>query len=35
MSINVKTIDYKERILGVGEVFGIEETLLKDVERCS
>ena len=34
MHINVKTIEYKQRSVGSGQVFGIEEVLLKDVERC-
>lgn len=34
MQINIKTIEYKVGEIGPGQVFGLEEVLLKDVERC-
>jgi CRP-like cAMP-binding protein len=34
MQINIKIIEFKAKELGVGQVFGLEEVLLKDVERC-
>jgi hypothetical protein len=34
MQINIKIIEFKAKELGIGQVFGLEEVLLKDVERC-
>ncbi len=34
MQINIKTIEYKVREVMAGQIFGAEEVLLKDVDRC-
>jgi CRP-like cAMP-binding protein len=34
MIINIKTLDYKVKELKAGELVGIEEFLLQDVQRC-
>lgn len=34
MQINIKTLEYKALQIGTGQVFGLEEALLKEVERC-
>jgi hypothetical protein len=34
MHSNIKTIHYKYKELSVGDIFGLEELLQKDLPRC-